>query len=57
MLVAADNQLLQHMERDLEWLQQQLQQYRLISRDFVTKYAYEKYATPTVLGQSMVVRR
>jgi hypothetical protein len=36
-------------------LQQQLGQYGPISSDFVTKYAFETYATPTVLRQSMVV--
>jgi hypothetical protein len=53
--MAADDRLLQHLERDSEWLQQQLGQYGPISGDFVTKYAYETYATPTVLGHSMVV--
>jgi hypothetical protein len=53
--VAADDRLLRHLERDSEWLQQQLGQYGPISGDFVTKYAYETYATPTVLGRSMVV--
>ncbi|CAN9171071.1 unnamed protein product [Alternaria alternata] len=53
--VAADDRLLQHLERDSEWLQQQLGQYGPISSDFVTKYAYEEYATPTVLGQSILV--
>ena len=53
--VAADDRLLQHLERDSEWLQQQLGQYGPISGDFVTKFAYETYATPTVLGHSMVV--
>lgn len=54
--VKADDRLLQHLERDSEWLQQQLGQYGPISGDFVTKYAYEAYATPTALGRSMVVR-
>jgi hypothetical protein len=53
--VAGDNRLLQHLERDSEWLQQQLGQYGPISGDFVTKYAYEEYPTPTVLGRSMLV--
>ena len=53
--VAADDRLLQHLECDSEWLQQQLGQYGPISSDFVTKFAYETYATPTVLGHSMVV--
>jgi hypothetical protein len=53
--VAADDRLLRHLERDSEWLQQQLGQYRPISGDFVTKFAYETYATPTALGQSIMV--
>ncbi|KAH4334341.1 hypothetical protein HBH98_243290 [Parastagonospora nodorum] len=53
--VAADDRLLRHLERDSEWLQQQLGQYGPISGDFVTKYAYEVYETPTVLGRSMMV--
>ncbi|KAH8702665.1 hypothetical protein GQ44DRAFT_51434 [Phaeosphaeriaceae sp. PMI808] len=53
--VAADDRLLRHLERDSEWLQQQLGQYGPISGDFVTKYAFEEYATPTVLGKSIVV--
>ncbi|KAF1940047.1 tetratricopeptide repeat domain-containing protein, partial [Clathrospora elynae] len=37
--VAADNRLLQHLERDSEWLQQQLGQYGPISGDFVVPRA------------------
>jgi hypothetical protein len=55
--VAANDQLLRHLERDSESLQQQLGQYAPISGDFVTKFAFEEYATPTVLGRSMVVSR
>jgi hypothetical protein len=53
--VAADDRLLKHLERDSEWLQQQLGQYGPISGDFVTKFAFEEYRTPTVLGQSIMV--
>lgn len=53
--VAADDRLMKHLERDSEWLQQQLGQYGLISGEFVTKYAYEEYKTPTVLGHSIMV--
>ncbi|KAG9656867.1 hypothetical protein KCU64_g5581, partial [Aureobasidium melanogenum] len=56
LVVAADDQLLKHLERDSEWLQQQLLgQYAPISNDFVTKFGYEEYATPTVLGHSIMV--
>jgi len=53
--VAADDRLLRHLERDSEWLQQQLGQYGPISGDFVTKFAFESYETPTVLGHSIRV--
>ncbi|KAF2813521.1 uncharacterized protein BDZ99DRAFT_412343 [Mytilinidion resinicola] len=53
--VAADDRLLQHLERDSEWLQQQLGQYAPISSHFVTKFAFEEYATPTALGQSIMI--
>jgi hypothetical protein len=51
----ADDRLLRHLERDSEWLQQQLGQYSSISNEFVTKFAYEEYPTPTVLGHSIMV--
>ncbi|KAH6627252.1 hypothetical protein B0J18DRAFT_366270 [Chaetomium sp. MPI-SDFR-AT-0129] len=53
LFVAADARLLKHLERDSEWLQQQQEQYGPISNDFVTKYAYEQYETPTVLGRTI----
>jgi hypothetical protein len=55
--VAADTRLLQHLERDSEWLQQQLGQYGPISGDFVTKFAFEVYETRTVMGRSLMVRQ
>uniref|UniRef100_A0A8H7NHF5 DUF7779 domain-containing protein n=1 Tax=Bionectria ochroleuca TaxID=29856 RepID=A0A8H7NHF5_BIOOC len=53
--ISADDRLLKHLERDSEWLQQQLWQYGPISGDFVTKFAYEQYETPTLLGHSILV--
>lgn len=53
--VNADDHLLKHLERDSEWLQQQLGQYGPISGDFLTKFAYEEYETPTFLGKSIMV--
>lgn len=53
--VTADNRILKHLERDSEWLQQQLGQYGPISSDFVTKFAYEIYPTPIALGRTMMV--
>ncbi|KAH8178500.1 hypothetical protein LIA77_00019 [Sarocladium implicatum] len=37
--IPADDRLLKHLERESEWLQQQLGQYTPISGDFVTKFA------------------
>ena len=53
--VAADDRLMRHLEQDSELLQQQLGQYNPISSRFVTKFAYEGYKTPTVLGHSIMV--
>ncbi|OCK72795.1 hypothetical protein K432DRAFT_314863, partial [Lepidopterella palustris CBS 459.81] len=53
--VAADDRLMKHLEQNSEWLQQQLGQYNPISNEFVTKFAYEEYKTPTVLGHSIMV--
>jgi hypothetical protein len=55
--IAADNRLVRLLERDSEWLQQQLGQYGPISGEFVTKFAFEEYKTPTVLGHSIMVCR
>lgn len=54
--VAADDRILKHLERDSEWLQQQLGQYGTISSEFVTKFAYETYETRTQLGHKILVR-
>ena len=53
--VAANDRLLKHLEENSEWLQQQLGQYGPISGDFVTKFAYEEYKTPTAMGHSIMV--
>ncbi|KDN71371.1 putative phosphorylase superfamily protein [Colletotrichum sublineola] len=55
--ISADDHLLKHLERDSEWLQQQLGQYGPIGTDFVTKFAYEAFETRTPFGQIMVVPR
>jgi hypothetical protein len=52
---AADDRLIKHLDQDSEWLQQQLDQYGPISSDFVTKFAFEEYETPTMLGHSLMV--
>ncbi len=53
--VAADDRLMKHLEEHSEWLQQQLGQYGPISGEFVTKFAYEEYKTPTVMRHSIMV--
>ncbi|KAK4118976.1 hypothetical protein N657DRAFT_650651 [Parathielavia appendiculata] len=55
LFVAADDRILRHLERDSEWLQQQLGQYGPISGDFVTKFASEEYETPMAFGHSIMV--
>lgn len=55
--LTTNNGILQHLERDSEWLQQQLGQYAPISREFVTKFAYEILPTPIALGNTMMVRK
>lgn len=51
----ANDKILKHLERDSEWIQQQLGQYGPISRDFVTKFAYETYPTRIALGKTIMV--
>ena len=53
--VATNDRLLEHLERDSEWLQQQLTQYNPISQDFDTKFAYEEYETRIIAGRSIMV--
>ncbi|KAK5637127.1 hypothetical protein RRF57_012839 [Xylaria bambusicola] len=53
--VPANDNILKHLERDSQWLQQQLSQYNPISGDFITKFAYETYETPTILGRKILV--
>ncbi|MCJ1348933.1 hypothetical protein MMC31_007166, partial [Peltigera leucophlebia] len=53
--VTTNNEILQHLERDSEWLQQQLGQYAPISRDFVTKFAYEILPTPIAFGRKLMI--
>ncbi|SLM34902.1 P-loop containing nucleoside triphosphate hydrolase [Lasallia pustulata] len=53
--VTADDKILKHLERDSEWLQQQLGQYAPISNDFVTKFAYEMFPTRIALGKAIMI--
>ena len=53
--VTTNDRTLQQLERDSEWLQQQLSQYAPISGDFITKFAYEIYPTPIAVGKTIMV--
>lgn len=53
--MATDKTILQHVERDTEWQQQQIGQHAPISRDFVAKFAYETLPTPIAVGNAMMV--
>jgi len=53
--VQTNKMLLQHLQRDSEWLQLQLNQYLGISDEFVTRFAYETLPTAIPLGKSIVV--
>jgi hypothetical protein len=53
--IHTNQNLLQHLGRDSEWLQQQLVQFASISNDFVTKFGYEAYPTPIAAGKSVLV--
>ena len=56
MFVNTNDKAIKNLERDSEWLQQQLGQYGPISADFITKFAYEIYATPLLMGKAIMVR-
>ena len=47
--------VLDDLNRNSSWLLQQLGQYAPISRDFVTKFAYETYPTPLPIGPALLV--
>ena len=55
LFVSANDRLLKHLERDSEWLQQQLGLFGPMSGDFVTKFAFEEFPTSTALGHSIMV--
>jgi hypothetical protein len=54
-VTASNIRLLRHLERNSEELLRLLGQYGAISGDFVTKYAYEVYETPMMMGHSLMV--
>jgi len=47
--------LLEHLERDSEWLEIQLEQYKPISADIFTIFCFESYPTPFKAGLSGIV--
>lgn len=50
-----NSRVIRNLQRDSELLQQQLQQFNVISQEFVTKFAYEEYSTPVAKGTSVLV--
>jgi hypothetical protein len=54
--VKTNKSQLQHLQRDSEWLQLQLNQYLGISDEFVTRFAYETLPTAIAPGELTVVR-
>ena len=51
----ANDKITKYLERDSEWIQQQLSQYGPLSKDFVTKFAYETYPTQIAMGKTIMV--
>ncbi|MCJ1426602.1 hypothetical protein MMC29_004505 [Sticta canariensis] len=51
----ANDKITKYLERDSEWIQQQLGQYGPLSKDFVTKFAYETYPTQIAMGKTIMV--
>jgi hypothetical protein len=49
--------LLEHLERDSEWLEMQLEQYNSISSGIFTIFCFESYPTPLPARNSMLVGR
>ncbi|KAF2495908.1 hypothetical protein BU16DRAFT_459726, partial [Lophium mytilinum] len=47
--------ILEHLERDSEWLEIQLEQYKTISSEVFTIFCFESYPTPLPAGRSMMV--
>ena len=47
--------LLQHLERDSEWLEQDLERFNPVGADIFTVFCYESYPTKLKAGPSLVV--
>lgn len=53
--VTVNDKILKHLKWDSEWLQQQLDQYALISHSFVIKFTYEMFSTSIALRKTIMV--
>jgi hypothetical protein len=47
--------ILEHLEKNSEWLEIQLEQYKSISSEVFTLFCFESYPTPLPAGRSMMV--
>jgi hypothetical protein len=56
LFVKADDKILKVLEGDSQLLHTQLGQFAIISSQFVTKFAFETLPTPTVFGNTLMVR-
>lgn len=56
LFVKADDKILKVLERDSQLLHTQLGQFATISSQFATKFAFETFPTPTVFGNTLIVR-
>ncbi|KAI1115455.1 Alpha/Beta hydrolase protein [Nemania sp. NC0429] len=53
--VHTNDNVLQHLQQQSEWLTKQKDDYASIMRDFVTKFGWEVYPTPLLSGLSSIV--
>ncbi|XXH00698.1 hypothetical protein Hte_007048 [Hypoxylon texense] len=53
--VHTNDRVLQHLQKQSEWLSKQKDDYASIMRDFVTKFGWEVYATPLFGGLSKLI--
>ena len=53
--VHTNTKIIDNLRQNSELLQHQLEQYAPISRDFITKFAYETYPTPLLVGPALLV--
>ena len=54
-VVHTNTKPLENLRQSSKMLQRQLEQYAPISGDFITKFAYETYATPVPVGPALLV--